>query len=123
MTALNGKTMFPCPICTQPREVRDTNKAKPKPYLHCDPCGVQLFVRGPAGIAEFNRVLASTSNEGVVARLKEMAQRYRLTCPECGRQFWIEPELIETSIFDGGLKGFRCPQKDCDAIGSWEQKR
>jgi DNA-directed RNA polymerase subunit RPC12/RpoP len=94
---------------------------KDKPYVICDPCGVQVFVRGPAGIAEFSRLVERTSGEGLVERLKEMARQYRLTCPECGGQFWIKPELIKTSVFDGSLKGFRCPQERCAAIVPWEQ--
>jgi transcription elongation factor Elf1 len=82
MAMLSDKRMFPCPVCTQPREVRVTKKDKP--YLICDPCGVQVFIRGSAGVEEFNRLLESTNSEGVVARLKEMARQYRLTCPECG---------------------------------------
>ena len=121
MAVLNGKPMFPCPVCTQPREVRVTKKDKP--YLICDPCGVQVFIRGPAGVEEFNRLLERTSNEGVVARLKEMSRQYRLTCPECGCQFWIKPDLIKTSTFDGSLKGFRCPQEKCGAIVPWEEQR
>ena len=105
--ALNGKKrLFPCPVCTEPREVRETKKAKP--YLICDPCGVQVFVRGLGGIGEFNRLLHRTNNDGLLARLKEMERRYRMTCPECGCRFWAEPKLIKTSIFDGGLQGFRC---------------
>jgi transcription elongation factor Elf1 len=119
MAALSGKQMFPCPVCTQPREVRVTKKDKP--YFICDPCGIQVFVRGPAGVAEFNRLLKRTNNDGLLTRLKEMEERYRLTCPECGREFWIEPELIKTSAFDGSVKGFRCPQKDCDAVVPWEE--
>jgi transcription elongation factor Elf1 len=118
--ALNGKRMFPCPVCTEPRDVRETKKSKP--YLICDPCGVQVFVRGPAGIGEFNRLLQRTNNDGLLGRLKEMEQLYRLTCPECGCRFWAEPKLVKTSIFDGGLQGFRCPGKNCDAIVRWEQK-
>jgi transcription elongation factor Elf1 len=121
MAVLNGKQMFPCPVCTGPRAVRATKKDKP--YLICDPCGVQVFVRGPAGVAEFNRLLNRTSNESLFERIKEMEQRYRVTCPECGCRFWIEPELIKTSVFDGSLKGFRCPQKNCDAMVPWEQKQ
>jgi transcription elongation factor Elf1 len=121
MAVPTGKRMFPCPVCTQPREVRMTKKDKP--YVICDPCGVQVFVRGPAGIAEFDRLVESTSGEGLVERLKEMARQYRLTCPECGGQFWIEPELIKTSVFDGSLKGFRCPQEDCGAIVPWEREQ
>jgi len=120
MAVLNGKQMFPCPVCTQPREVRVTKKAKP--YLICDPCGVQVFVRGPAGIAEFDRLLKCTNSESLLSRLKEMGRRYRLTCPECGYEFWAEPKLIETSVFDGRLKGFRCPEENCDAIAPWEQE-
>jgi transcription elongation factor Elf1 len=121
MAALNGKRMFPCPVCMQPREVRITKKDKP--YLICDPCGVQLFIRGPAGIAEFDRLSERASEAGIVVQLKEMSRQYRLLCPKCGRQFWIKPELIKTSAFDGSLKGFRCPQKDCGAIVSWKQER
>ena len=62
-----------------PREVRETKKAKP--YLICDPCGVQVFVTGPTGIGEFNRLLDHTNNEGLLSRLKQMEQRYLLICP------------------------------------------
>jgi predicted RNA-binding Zn-ribbon protein involved in translation (DUF1610 family) len=119
--AANGKRMFPCPVCTEARDVRETKKAKP--YLICDPCGVQVFVRGPAGICEFIRLLQRANNESVLARLNEMERRYRLTCPECGGRFWAEPKLVKTSIFDGGLQGFRCPGKNCDAIVGWEQEK
>jgi len=108
---------FPCPVCAKAREVRITKKQKP--YLVCDPCGVQLFVRGSAGIEEFNRLLKHNLNNGVLDRLQEMERRYRLTCPKCRIQFWIAPQLTKTSVFDGSLKGFRCPQKNCEAIVTW----
>ena len=114
----NGKGMFPCPVCTDPREVRLTKKDKP--YITCDPCGIQVFVRGPAGIAAFERLIDRASKENLWETLSEIRERYRLKCPECGTKFWIEPELIETSIFDGSVKGIRYPQKDCDAIVKWE---
>jgi len=119
MVTANGKAMFPCPVCAQAREVRTTKKDKP--YLVCDPCGVQVFVRGRGGVQEFQRLLQRTNNDSLLTRLKEMERRYRLTCPECGHEFWAEPLLIKTSVFDGGLKGFRCPKKDCDAVVPWEQ--
>ena len=121
MKSPNGKRMFPCPVCTQAREVRETKKDKP--YLICDPCGVQVFVRGPAGIAEFDRLLERTNTESLFSRLQETERRYRLTCADCGHEFWAEAKLIETSVFDGSLKGFRCPQKNCDAIVPWEQEQ
>lgn len=115
-----AKPMFPCPVCTQPREVRTTKKDKP--YVVCDPCGVQVFIRGPAGIAELNRLIEHGCDEGVVERLEEMAERYRLTCPECGNPFWIEPKLIKTSMLDGSLKGVRCPHKGCGATVPWGEE-
>ncbi len=118
--ATNTSHKFPCPVCTRPLEVRLTKKDKP--YVTCDPCGVQVFVRGPAGIEEFNRLIERGTRSGLLDRLEEMERRYRLTCPECGCKFWIEPKLIKTSGFDGSLKGFRCPQKDCEAIVPWRKK-
>lgn len=52
-----------------------------------------------------------------------MERRYRLTCPKCGQEFWAEPKLIKTSVFDGVIKGFHCPKKNCDAVVAWEQKQ
>lgn len=115
------KFKFPCPVCSCVRQVRMTKKDKP--YITCDPCGIQVFVRGPAGIAEFNRLLEQGERDGLPARIREMEVRYRLTCPKCGFKFWIERRLIRTSVIDGSLKGFRCPQKGCDAVVSWEEKR
>ena len=43
VSQLNGSNVFPCPVCLDPREVKLTKKKKP--YITCDPCGIQLFVR------------------------------------------------------------------------------
>jgi transcription elongation factor Elf1 len=51
---MSSKQMFPCPVCAGAREVPITKKNKP--YITCDPCGVQLFVRGSGGIDAFNRL-------------------------------------------------------------------
>jgi predicted RNA-binding Zn-ribbon protein involved in translation (DUF1610 family) len=110
---------FPCPICTKALEVRLTKKNKP--YVTCDPCGVQLFVRGPEGIDGFKRLIERANRDGIFDRLKEVEARYRLSCPECGCRFWIERDLIKTSAFDGSLKGFKCPR--CAEIVPWEPKR
>ena len=121
MAAINGERMFPCPVCSGPREVRQSKKRKP--YITCDPCGIQLFVRGPAGIAEFNRIVEQGEREDLPARIRVMERRYRLTCPECGTKFWAERKLVKTSGFDGSFKGFRCPQKNCEADVPWEEGR
>jgi hypothetical protein len=47
-------------------------------------------------------------------------RRYRLTCRSCGTQFWIEPKLLKTSVFDGSLSGVRCPKADCGAVNEWK---
>jgi len=114
----DAKLKFPCPVCMDPREVKLTKKRKP--YITCDPCGIQVFVRGPAGIAEFNRLVERAEREDLPTRLKEMERRYRLTSPERGCKFWIERNLVKTSGFDGSLKGFRCPE--CGEIVSWERR-
>jgi hypothetical protein len=44
-----------------------------------------------------------------------MERRYRLKCPKCGTSFWIDLGLAKTSVFDGTLQGFRCPEKKCGA--------
>lgn len=121
MGELHGKQLFPCPVCADPREVRITKKEKP--YITCDPCGIQVFVRGPSGIDAFNRLVARANSEDLWTRLKEMQRRYYLKCSECGNCFWIEADLAETSAWDGSLKGFRCPQKSCAAVTEWERKR
>jgi DNA-directed RNA polymerase subunit RPC12/RpoP len=121
MANQDGKRVFPCPVCMEPREVRQTKKDKP--YITCDPCGIQLFIRGPVGIAAFNRLVDHANHEGLWEKLSEMEGRYRLKCPDCGTRFWIEPELIETSIFDGSIKGFRCPKKECEATVKWESEQ
>jgi transcription elongation factor Elf1 len=117
MSALIGKRMFPCPVCTDPREVKITKKAKP--YITCDPCGIQVFIRGPAGISAFNRLVEGAASKDVWTRLREMERLYRLKCSECGCRFWIEPNLVKTSMFDGTLQGFRCPEKRCGAVVEW----
>lgn len=120
MTVLSGQKMFPCPVCTEPRELRMTKKRKP--YLVCDPCGIQVFVRGPAGIAALNALLERAEVEDLWTRLAQMERRFYLRCSACGRQFWIEPSLIKTSLLDGSLQGFRCPNKDCREVVRWKRE-
>jgi predicted RNA-binding Zn-ribbon protein involved in translation (DUF1610 family) len=121
MPELHGHQAFPCPVCTELLEVRLTKKKKP--YVTCDPCGIQVFVRGPAGISAFNRLIDRATGQDLWTKLKEMEPRYHLKCPKCGSRFWIEPALAKTSLFDGSLQGFRCPEKKCGATVAWEKKQ
>jgi hypothetical protein len=45
-----------------------------------------------------------------------MERRYRKKCPKCGKTFWINPDLAETSWFDGELTGYKCPEKGCSGV-------
>ena len=121
MPELNGKACFPCPVCTELREVKLTKKRKP--YITCDPCGIQLFVRGPVGISGFHRLIDRAVGQDLPDDLRELEPRYHLKCPKCSRRFWIEPGLAKTSLFDGNLQGFRCPEKRCGATVAWEKKQ
>ncbi len=114
MPLLSSKQVFPCPVCNTPLDVRESKKVKP--YVVCDYCGVQMFVRNPAGIRAFNRQVENADKEGVWETIAEMERRYRKQCPECGHRFWIEPSQFKTSWFDGQFVGYRCPEDDCDGI-------
>jgi len=111
--------LFPCPVCGVPQEVRSSKKDKP--YITCNSCGVQVFVRGREGVQEFKRLLEKAVREGTFERMKETIRRYRLGCNICGTQFWIEPKLVETSFFDGRLRGVRCPKVECGAVNEWKE--
>jgi transcription elongation factor Elf1 len=121
MSALNGKQTFPCPVCAHLREVRITKKRKP--YLVCDPCGIQLFVRGSAGIEGLRKMLDRAQVEDLWTRMAEIERRYYLECPACARHFWIEAKLAKTSVFDGSLQGFRCPNSDCREVVPWKTRK
>lgn len=46
---------WPCPVCEEPREIKGTKKGKP--YLLCDGCGVQMFVRYSEGVERMREAL------------------------------------------------------------------
>ena len=115
--ASDSARKFPCPVCTKPLDVRQSKKDKP--YVVCEACGIQIFVRGADGIATFNRLVGRADNNGIWQRLAELESRYRARCPECGKSFWIERRLIKTSRMDGSFKGFNCPEGDCEGVAEW----
>ena len=113
--------LFPCPVCAGPLDVRQSKKAKP--YVVCSGCGIQMFVREAGGIRAFNRLVASAAEKNVWERLGQIEQRYRLECPECGEEFWIEPRLAKTSWVDGRLEGFNCPDEGCEGVATWKEPK
>ena len=114
MTIRASDLTFPCPTCMAPLDVRQSKKDKP--YVICDYCGVQMFVRNPAGIRAFDRLVAESKRVGIREAVVELAQRYRKECPECGERFWVEISQIETSWLDGSFTGFRCPREGCEGL-------
>jgi len=111
---MSDERQFPCCICTAPLEVRETKKGKP--YVICDPCGLQMFVRNGDGIHKFEVLLAEAKDLDIWTRLTRLEQRYKKQCPECGNEFWIEEKLRRASILDGSLQGYRCPKQGCKGI-------
>lgn len=54
---------FPCPLCERKLEIRKTVKKNPKPYMICEDCGVQLFVRGKTGIDRLKKKVSVTTED------------------------------------------------------------
>lgn len=70
---------FPCPVCAGLRPVRQTKSGKP--YLRCDPCGLQLFVRGDDGIKRFRDAVRTQDGQ----RLPETTRSGNVTTTKPGR--------------------------------------
>ncbi len=118
---LNRKTrLFPCCVCREPREVRATKKGKP--YMICDPCGMQMFVRVETGIRRFEAMVEAADRDDVWGRMAKLQRRYELRCPKCEKKFWLTPELIKTSWMSGTFQGYRCPNADCGGIAKEEDE-
>ncbi len=58
---------FACPLCGQPLEVRSSKKGKP--YVTCDTCSMQLFVRGLQGIERFDSKALTADGRATRAEL------------------------------------------------------
>jgi DNA-directed RNA polymerase subunit M/transcription elongation factor TFIIS len=104
----SAKPCFPCPLCLTGLNVRESKKGKP--YLVCDPCGVQMFVRAEPGIRRLTQLVADPDTQGILERLKAREAEYRKQCPKCGHKFWVTENLTETSWFNGKLTGYKCPE-------------
>ena len=113
--------LFPCPLCGKALDVRQTKKKKP--YVICDPCGVQMFVRGKAGLRSFEQLLADAERRNIWKRLEDLQDRYQRKCPDCGKAFWIVPDQIKTSWVDGTFEGYRCPERGCKGFVSWNREK
>ena len=71
----SGPARFPCPLCGQGLDVRQTKKKKP--YVICDSCGVQLFVRSKAGMRSFEQLVSDAEQRNIWKRLDDLQARYQ----------------------------------------------
>ncbi|MGB6405227.1 MAG: hypothetical protein WBF26_20480 [Candidatus Sulfotelmatobacter sp.] len=118
--SLRPEQRFPCPLCGRGLDVRQTKKKKP--YVICDPCGVQLFVRSKAGMNVFEELVSDAAQRNIWKRLDDLQSRYRRKCPECKKEFWIIPDQIKTNWMNGSFEGYRCPERGCDGVVSWNKE-
>lgn len=65
-------TLIPCFLCGNGLEVKMSKRDKP--YLICDWCGVQTFIRGKRGIKSFNQYQAALKSGGIIATGKNNLQ-------------------------------------------------
>lgn len=114
------KKRFPCPLCTEGLDIRQSKKGKP--YVVCNACGVQLFVRNEAGIRRFEQLISAAAEDNVWERILELKSRYQKKCPECGKKFWVTEDSIATSWINGSFSGFRCPEEGCEGLAKPEGK-
>lgn len=99
---------FPCPLCLVPLRVRSSKKNKP--YVVCDACGVQMFVRTKPGITRLASLMAEPQAVSVMQRLATVARQQRQTCRSCRHAFWLSEAKLETSWFNGAHVGYKCPK-------------
>lgn len=110
----SAKGHFPCPLCLSPLDVRESKKHRP--YICCDGCGVQMFVRNDSGVRKFELLVDENDQRNVWTRLSDLQKKFRKTCPDCGTKFWVNYESISTDWLDGKLVGYRCPEPGCKGI-------
>jgi len=82
-----------------------------------------MFVRNGSGIERFESLVARSQSGNALDRLAEMEKRYLKKCPGCNKPFWIDPEQMETSWFNGQPIGYKCPHKNCGGVVKLEVRQ
>lgn len=72
--ATREKESYKCPICASLRIVKYSRRNKP--YIICDECGMQLFVRGKKAEEYFKRYIITGDFEEEVFGMKSDAAYY-----------------------------------------------
>lgn len=69
----------------------------------------------------FQQLVSDAERRNIWKRLDDLQARYQRKCPKCGRSFWIVPDQIKTSWLDGTFEGYRCPERGCDGVATWNK--
>ena len=107
------KRFFPCPICWQKLDVRTSKKHKP--YVVCQACGMQMFVRTQPGIQKFENELVDARFTNFWTRVARLESQYQKTCPKCGKIFWVNEDRRAKDWFDNFV-GYNCPDSNCGGV-------
>lgn len=75
-----------------------------------------MFVRERAGIEAFKKLVEQGLKSDVLRRIGQLEQRYRLKCPDCGKEFWANPGLQARNPLTGSVTGYRCPKENCKGV-------
>ena len=110
---------FPCPVCREIREVEYTKKLKP--YLTCNNCFMQLFVRGKEGIKKFKNLIPNYKNKVKSHKLIEIidyieALNAKLSEIEAKKPFFGEDKNlnIQEKVINKQLKSLQ------KALNNWD---
>ena len=87
---------LPCPLCHQELDILSSKKKKP--YLICEPCGMQMFIRYQSGIERLNAL----SERGA-----SLLDGFVL-CNKCDVAVKRKLRNIKAPLF--GEAGFYCPE-------------
>jgi hypothetical protein len=80
---------FPCPLCGAGLPILISKRQKP--YCTCNLCGVQLFVRGKAGIARLNEM----ANAGILVSGKEESASHGINLLNRLEQLKLQKEELK----------------------------
>ncbi len=88
---LEGKE-FPCPLCAAGLPI--CNSKRKKPYCICNSCGVQIFVRGKAGIARLKQMASA----GILISVKTDGASYAINLLKHLEQLKLQKRDLEAKV-------------------------
>jgi hypothetical protein len=83
------KKEFPCPLCGAGLPILTSKRGKP--YCICNLCGVQIFVRGKAGIARLNEM----ANAGILISGKKESASHGINLLNRLEQLKLQKEELK----------------------------